>query len=224
MGTPRSCSEEVLSAEIRVEMDNIDTVPLPVVDQEIARVEAMFSEEPSFSAPVQASSFAQAHVEEFSASSRAIVQGHAETFQMERNSVDAVKRRVAVSRNSAVKQQRLEVAQGEGNVPGCHVQCCDPSRCCDLSSNLVSVTVATLEFHQRKSLLRARPVHEGRHCCSPNHLPDGKALSPKSVTIGKGKRIHYSICVAHGAEQYLSLQLESMQYNHALEFKWQLED
>jgi len=47
---------------------------------------------------------------------------------------------------------------------------CDPSRCCDLSSNLVSVTVATLEFHQRKSLLRARPVHEGRHCCSPNHL------------------------------------------------------
>jgi D-alanyl-D-alanine carboxypeptidase len=122
--------------------DNIDAVLLPVVDQEIARVEAIFSEEPSFSAPVQApqmsstlvqhqrlsaatpqaSSFAQANVEEFSASSRAIVQGHAETLQMERNSMDAVERRVAVSRNSAVEQQRLEVSQGEGNVPGCHVQ------------------------------------------------------------------------------------------------------
>jgi hypothetical protein len=55
-------------------------------------------------------------------------------------------------------------------------------------------------------------------------MPDGKALSPKSVTIGKGKRIHHSICVAHGAEQYLSLQFAVMQYNHALEFKWQLED
>jgi D-alanyl-D-alanine carboxypeptidase len=69
--------------------DNIDTVLLPVVDQEIARVEARFSKESSFSAPVQApqmsstlvqhqrlsaatpqaSSFAQADVEEFGARS-----------------------------------------------------------------------------------------------------------------------------------------------------------
>lgn len=70
----------------------------------------------------RASSFAQADVEEFSASSRAIVQGYAETLQMKRNLVDAVERQVAVSRNSAVEQQRLEVSQGEGNVPVCHVQ------------------------------------------------------------------------------------------------------
>jgi hypothetical protein len=103
----------------------------------------MFSEEPRFSAPVQvpqtsstplaqhqrlsaatpqALSFAQVDVEEFSASNRVIVQGHAETLQMERNSVDVVERQVAVSRNSAVEQKRLEVSQVEGNVPVCHVQ------------------------------------------------------------------------------------------------------
>jgi hypothetical protein len=44
---------------------------------------------------------------------------------------------------------------------------CDPSRCCDLSSNLVSVTVVTLAFHQRES-----------RCCEP-----GRSMEAATVVV-----------------------------------------